>query len=372
MKKSLLALAVLGALGSFGAAHAQSNVTVYGLIDTTISTVNNANAAGQRLTGFQVPWFSGSRLGFQGKEDLGSGLKTIFRLESEYVTTTGEMDTPGVLFNRDAWVGLQSDSLGKLTFGRQNALGRDVAAQYIDTYGSDRVSTNEGGGSNTNNFKQLIFYAGSATGTRLNNGVVWKKLFSNGLFTGLAYQFGEVPGSFARNTTETAALGYNGANFSVSSFATQANINAQTHRSYSLGGAYVFGMMRLNAGYFHYTADQGALGQRKDDAYTVSTKFKPAGAFDYELGYQVMKANNAAYNAAGTSTLNAFADTSTATTVGTGKKSTLYGSVFYHLSKRTELYVAADYMKLRNGYRVASANGFSNQTELAAGMRTRF
>jgi len=76
--------------------------------------------------------------------------------------------------------------MGKLTFGRQNALGRDPAgsASYGDPYGGAKASTEEGGYSNNNNFKQLIFYAGCANGTRVNNGVTWKKAFSNGLVGG--------------------------------------------------------------------------------------------------------------------------------------------------------------------------------------------
>ncbi|SDX76913.1 porin, partial [Collimonas sp. OK242] len=183
---------------------------------------------------------------------------------------------------------------------------------------------------------------------------------------------------FAHNTTKSAAIGYNGSNFIVSGFINQADVgngidsSLEKHKSYSLGGSYIFDLVRLNAGYFHYTAEQGALGKRKDNAYTVSAKFTPQGSFDYELGYQVMKADNAAYNAAGTGTLNAYNDASGSTATGSGRKSTIYGSTRYHLSKRTELYVAADYMKLTDGYRVASAHGFQNQTEFAVGMITKF
>lgn len=377
MKKSLLALAALASLGSVSAAHAQSNVTIYGLIDATISTVNHADSNGDRLTGIPVAWFSGNRIGFRGAEDLGAGMKAIFKLEAEFVVGTGEMDTPGVLFNRDAWVGLQDQTFGQVTLGRQNTLARDFSQVYGDAYGS-KLGLEEGGYTNNNNFKQLIFYSGSATGTRYDNGLVWKKVFSNGVVAGLGYQFGNVAGQFAHNTTKSAAIGYNGSNFVVSGFINQADVgngidsSLEKHKSYSIGGSYMFDLVRLNAGYFHYTADQGALGQRKDNAYTVSAKFTPQGSFDYEIGYQIMKADNAAYNAAGTSTLNAYADASGSTATGSGNKKTLYGSSFYHLSKRTELYVAADYMKLSDGYRVGSANGFKNQTEFAVGMRTRF
>ena len=136
MKKPLLALAVLSALGTYGAAHAQSNVNIYGLIDVTLSTVNNSDANGGRLTGFQTPWFSGSRLGFKGAEDLGDGLKAIYKLEAEYLIPTGGLDDPSQLFGRDSWVGVESASLGKLTVGYQNAVGRDFAASYLDPYGA--------------------------------------------------------------------------------------------------------------------------------------------------------------------------------------------------------------------------------------------
>jgi predicted porin len=372
MQRTLIRSAILGALAFCGAAQAQSNVKLYGLIDATIRTVSNTTADGGRTTGFQTPWFSGSRWGVTGSEDLGGGLKAIMKLESEYVIGTGAQDTAGILFGRDAWVGFENKEFGKLTLGRQNTVARDFAQIYGDAYGSSKLGTEEGGFTNTNNFKHDLFYAGSATGTRMDNGVVWKKAFDNGIVAGLGYQFGEVAGSFSRNTTKSGAIGYNGANYVLAGFVTQANVNNLTHKSWSVGGSYFFPLVRLNAGYFHYTADQAAVGQRKDDAYTVSAKFTPAGAFDYELGYVHFKANNAGFNAAGTSTLNPYASTSAVTTAGSGTKGTLFGSIFYHLSKRTELYVAADYMKLNDNYRVAGTNGHDTQTELAVGMRTRF
>ena len=364
------AVAGLAATG----AHAQaSNVTLYGLIDTTISTINNTTASGGRTTGFHdAPWFSGSRWGLTGKEDLGGGTSAIFKLESEFVTRDGTMDTPGVLFNRDAWVGLSNNDFGKLTFGRQNAIARDVSGIYGDPYTSEKVTLEEGGYTNVNNFKQLIFYAGSATGTRLNNGVVWKKLWDGGFFTGLAYQFGNVAGQPSQNTTESLALGYNGGSFNLAGFAQTAKVNGFTDRSYSAGGNVILGMFRINAGYFHYTGEQPlALGDRKDDAYTVSLKIAPPGAFDYEIGYQMMKAGNAAFGADG-STLNAYSNVASATAAGSGRKQTVYVSVFYHVSKRTEFYVAADYMKLKDQYIVGATNGHNSQTEFGVGMRTRF
>ena len=351
---------------------AGASVTLYGLFDVTLSHANHANAAGDGLTTARVAWFSGNRWGLTGKRPMGeSGVNVIFRLESEFESQTGAQDTAGVLFNRDAWVGVQSDTIGKLTFGRQNAVARDISGIYGDPYGAATASTDEGGYTNNNNFKQLIFYAGSATGTRMDNGVVWKKAFDSGLVAALGYQFGGIAGDFSNGTTETVALAYNGGTLNVAGYATSAKVAGLSDRSYSIGGNYTVGAVRLNAGAFRYNGEQGALGDRKDTAYTVSAKFAPAGKMDYELGYQVMKADNAAVNGGG-NVLNAFANASTAKATATGSRSTLYGSVFYHFDKITEVYIAADYLKLKDGYKVGVTNGFTSQTELALGLRTRF
>ena len=356
-----------------------NSVTLYGLIDVTLTHVDHANAAGDSRTSYQpAPWFSGSRWGLTGKHDLGTDdLKAIFRLESEFVTNTGEEDTAGVLFGRDAWLGFESDAMGKLTFGRQNALGRDFAAIYLDPYGAAKSSTNEGGGTNTNNFKQMIFYAGSATGTRYDRGLVWKKVFDNGLVAGLGYQFGGIAGSFGNGSTKTAAVGYNAGPLNVAGFVNSATVADLKHDSYSIGGNYTFGLVRLNAGYFHYTAEQGAAnaaGKRKDNGYTVSASFMPAGKIDYQLGYQIMSATNAGITGSGATANvpNAFADTSGITATIDGKRKTLYGSIFYHFDKQTDVYLVGDWLTMTDGYRQKSVNGFTSQNELGVGMRFRF
>ena len=356
-----------------------NSLTLYGLIDVTLTRVNNVNAAGDTRIGYQsAPWFSGSRWGVTGKRDLGGdGLRAIFRLESEFVTNTGEEDAAGILFGRDAWAGLESDALGKFSFGRQNALGRDIAAGYLDPYGAAKASTAEGGGTNTNNFKQMIFYAGSATGTRYDRGMVWKKAFDNGLVAGLGYQFGGIAGQFSNGATATAALAYNAGPVNVAGFATSAKINGLSHDAYSVGGNFSSGMVRVNAGYFHYTAEQGAAGaglKRSDNGYTLSATFAPGGKIDYQLGYQIMSATNAGITGAGATAdvLAAFKDTTGVAATATGKRKTLYGSAFYHLDRQTELYLAADRLSLTDGYRVKAAGGFMSQTELGLGLRLKF
>jgi predicted porin len=352
-----------------------SYAQLYGLIDITYVSKSHADTAGHSVVTPDAAWFSGNRWGLQGAHatKAAEGLKVIFKLESEFDPQTGNMDTPNVLFNRDAWVGVQGTSLGKLTFGRQNALGRDPAASgvYGDPYGPQKAGLDEGGYSNNNNFKHLIFYGGSATGTRMDRGVVWKKEWGN-LVSGLAYQFGGVPGSFGKNTTKSASLAYNGPGFTLAGFVTRADVNNYKHGTESIGGnVQISPLVRINAGWFHYKAEQLApFGDRKDTAWTVSTRIDPSGPFDYELGYQVMSATNAGTD--GTYVKNAYADTSGIKGVATGKRKTLYGSAFYHLDKQTEFYLAADRLNTTGTYKSATAKGFMSQSTFGVGLRYKF
>jgi len=94
MKKSLLALAALGAF--VGAAQAQSSVTVYGIYDggyngkvvetKTSSTATATVVSNSDLSGNQA---ASSRLGFRGTEDLGGGLSATFNLELGFAPGNG-------------------------------------------------------------------------------------------------------------------------------------------------------------------------------------------------------------------------------------------------------------------------------------------
>src|SRR5450830_1398246 len=100
MKKSLLALAVLGAFA--GAAQAQSSVTIYGIVDTGITYTSKAatpsSTAANVNTGSKFAVNSGtiqgSRIGFKGVEDLGGGLNAVFQLEPASPTTTAACKAP--------------------------------------------------------------------------------------------------------------------------------------------------------------------------------------------------------------------------------------------------------------------------------------
>jgi len=139
MKKSLLALAAMGAFA--GAAQAQSSVSVYGIYDggynSTNTETNTAGVISKAITnGFIGGSAASSRLGFRGTEDLGGGRSAVFNLELGFhagdgtVTTTTNVTSAGgvnqePLANqsgtgvRTSFVGIADKALGTVTIGRR-------------------------------------------------------------------------------------------------------------------------------------------------------------------------------------------------------------------------------------------------------------
>jgi predicted porin len=387
-----------------------TSLHIYGLIEATGSHANHQTAAGGSATGFQTAWFSGNRLGFDADHALAigdtiglPGLKVISKLETEFELPTGDMDTSDVFFNRDAWMGFYSEDLGKLTFGRQNTLTRDFTQTWGDAYGTADVGYREGGFSNVNNFKQFIFYSGSANGTRMNSSIAWKKKFGEHILAGLGYAFGSqgaggsgdvgnggaTPGDFKKGSTQEASIALNSiavgpgllsANLSYD----RANVNDLIHQSELIGGDYRLGIFRVNGGYAHYTAEQGtdnSAGTRSDNAWTVSMSLLPTPANEFALGFNESKGRHAGFNGGGT-ILNPFGSTAGVTTVADGSKKAIFASYMFHVDRQFDVYLAGDHFKVDGGWVLGDAQGngnhfgsgqaYSGSTEVAVGARYKF
>lgn len=147
MRKSLIALASLSALT--GVAHAQTSVTLYGVVDAGVEYINRVATAPAALsptaTGpsvgvapvgsrFGMPnqgGLSASRWGLRGVEDLGGGLKAYFTLESQFLADSGGTNgTP--VFTRQSFIGL-GNQYGKLTFGKQYSSLLDAIVNFAPT-----------------------------------------------------------------------------------------------------------------------------------------------------------------------------------------------------------------------------------------------
>jgi predicted porin len=134
MKKLLLVGAIAAATAAMAqGAHAQSTVTLYGLIETGIDYYNNSG--GKSLVEMRDGAYSGlygSRWGLVGSEDLGGGFKGIFRLENGFNSLTGALGQGGREFGRQAYVGISHDRYGTVTLGRQY----DSIVDYLQFAGS--------------------------------------------------------------------------------------------------------------------------------------------------------------------------------------------------------------------------------------------
>ena len=142
MKKSLLAVAAIGAFAS--AAQAQSSVTVYGILDvgfngtvantpTSATATNSATSAGFMGAGQEQT----SRLGFKGTEDLGGGMSAFFTIEANLIP---ESEYGSLVRNRQQFVGVKKNGLGAASVGLQYTPVFNLAAgtnpgQYNGTIG---------------------------------------------------------------------------------------------------------------------------------------------------------------------------------------------------------------------------------------------
>lgn len=220
MKKSLIALAVLGASGF---AMAQSSVTLYG-----VANVGFGGGTNQDFRMMDAPDGTGSRFGLKGTEDLGGGLKANFLMENGFFMNTGELDnTANKLFQRQSWAGL-SGGFGELRMGRQYTLGFDTSIWLIP---STRASAVLGSGLGFN-------------GMASRNDSMIKYISPN--FSG----FGVIASYQLKKNVDpnTAELGLTYGNGPI-----KANLLATKIKSLSTGfalnGAYNLGQFAVNAGY---------------------------------------------------------------------------------------------------------------------------
>lgn len=142
MKKSLIALAVLGAFA--GAAAAQSSATLYGMIDMGYGVGNGGAYEGNKGDDSKFQQWgnsnSTSRWGLKGQEDLGNGVAVYFNLESKISPEDG--DTGSKLFDRAAIVGVKG-GFGAIQAGRQTTVVNNVLGQY-DISGTPNLTSATG------------------------------------------------------------------------------------------------------------------------------------------------------------------------------------------------------------------------------------
>ena len=137
MKIQRLMLAVLAVCGT-SAALAQSSVTIYGRVNTTIE---RQKLGDESVTGM---FNNSSRIGFKGVEDLGGGLKAGFQLEAGFGSDDGAGGATGggINFARQSEVNL-SGNWGMVRLGNFTAESYYATADYISMHNHDTGSSSD-------------------------------------------------------------------------------------------------------------------------------------------------------------------------------------------------------------------------------------
>jgi predicted porin len=215
MKKSLLALAAMGMFA--GAAHAQSTVTLYGIVDVGIGYTSNVSTGGVSKSAWQMVNGneSGSRWGLSGAEDLGGGLKAVFKLENGFNPSNGTLGQGGREFGRQAYVGL-TGGFGALTLGRQYNAIQDYVAPVDVASVLTQYTTHPFDNDNLNNT------------FRSDNTVKYTSPKIAGFQAEALYGFSN-------------------------------NANFANNRTYSVGASYAMGPLNLGAGYARLQAPGNTL-----------------------------------------------------------------------------------------------------------------
>ena len=316
MKKVLFTLMALGASCT---ALAQSSVTVYGVADAGL--VVDKDAAGDRLTRVASGVASGSRIGFKGKEDLGNGLSALFVLEGGFNIDTGTSGQGGLLFGRQAYVGLSGKG-GTVTLGRQYSpyylALRDVADPFV--IGLAGTASNI-----------------MATNIRVDNMAQYSTPTWNKLSADVAYGFGEVADDNAKNRSMGAAVHYidGPLNLTLTHHRKENALATAQTRNSLLAMRYDFGVAQANLGY----ADNRALDDSKSNDLLLGVSV-PFGATKLVASY--IRHNDK-------SNLNRDAQQ---WAIG----------AFYALSKRSDLYTGYGHISNKNGATFVVGNATDNGT----------
>jgi predicted porin len=189
------ALASLAALlFSASTAHAQSSVSLYGILSTGVGWVSNVggHSAVQMISGTM----QNNRWGLRGVEDLGGGLNALFVLENGFDITNGKFQQGGRMFGRQAFVGLSDRSWGTVTLGRQY----DIPFDYLDRFEAPVASLGLAAhiGDNDNLFGSY----------RYNNSIKYQSPTVNGLRGSVMYAMSNAPGQWALNRSVSAGVAY--------------------------------------------------------------------------------------------------------------------------------------------------------------------
>lgn len=258
------------------AAHAQSSVTIYGVLDLAASYQHAGSGINRQALDSGVG--HGSRLGFKGAEDLGGGLSADFLMEMGIGADTGALQQGGLAWGRQIWVGLSTRDWSVKA-------GRQYSPLWQSLIVADASAQTYWGNSNLTGIN-LANGAVAGDGTqsamaRINNSVLGT--FSAGAFTGrlMVAAGDEAPAGQGRLINPGFTYAQGPLTVSASYLrqkqgikAIPAGANPGWDQAATAGVQYDFGVLRLVAGYFnlHLSANNltpTATTTLKTDSYNL-------------------------------------------------------------------------------------------------------
>jgi predicted porin len=279
------------------AVHAQSNVQVFGVIDSGYTHLSSSGSGSVNKLGSDGNM--SSRLGIRGTEDLGGGLKAGFWLEAAYESDTGlggstsadniKNQSGGFTFGRRSTVSLMG-SWGEVRLGRDFVPGFSNLA--VSGGGYHAFGTNGVGSS------AALFYPASGargvTHVRASNSIAYHLPKMNGIFGTVMYAFGE---NAENNDGRVvgARLGYAKGPISMAVATTKTtNSLLGDLRQSNIGGSYDFGVAKVM---FLLGENKAGLGDRKTRAWALGAHVPVGAAGQIRVSYGAVKATNIANDA---------------------------------------------------------------------------
>ena len=358
MKKRHIALALGSAVAI--SAHAQSSVTLYGSLDAGLLYVNNAG--GHSMFEQSNGSLSNSYFGFRGIEDLGGGYKAVFNLRSAFTINNGGFSRNESLFNRMAFVGLQNETYGTVTVGRQF----DSVVDYLAPLSLSDT------GAGVNLAAHPLDNDNFSTQRSIANAVKFESANYGGFHFGGLYGFSNDPGQFEDGRAWSVGAGYSNGPLTVAAAYDQSNNNpsspnssgaavddslpAALHRVFGVGANYAIGSGTIGLLWTH---------TQLDDSYFASKALPLDARFDnIELNGNWKLTSELTLLGDYTFTL---AKTSGSGTESNSPKwhSVTFGTD-YSLSKRTDIYLLGLYQHASGDlYNNGQGDVIDNTTSIA-------
>jgi predicted porin len=257
---------MVGAILTGGMAAAHADVTVFGQIDESINRIDNA--AGDSDTSLICTTCS---LGFKGSEDLGNGLKAIFKIDFQYnINQRNPKSTSVVNSVGTTGGGATVTSVGNTNVSKTNAItDRDQWLGLAGNFGQVRVGT-----------ISTIYKSQGAKVDPIYRTVAQQR--DIGIQSRLHAGAGSNGQGRAENTVRYDTPSWNGLSGAATYTITPDNEN-DGDNGYSAGLAYENGGILVQAAYV--TNDRGG----DDDAASLSAKytlnnFSVFGMYEYDGG----------------------------------------------------------------------------------------